>query len=164
MRIYRNALQNFRRICGDRPIGNYKRSDIQDYKLQRLEENIKKTTINIEMRSIKAGFSWAEKNEYLLKSAFKGQDFMFDMGQKREEFKKAQLDRLFKHTEGAMIGTAIRLSYYTGMRVSEVSNLRWNMVNIEQKLLILPAELMKQKKPHTFRLVIKLLISSKYCA
>ncbi|HCI69740.1 MAG TPA: hypothetical protein DHV30_03710, partial [Balneola sp.] len=81
--IYANALSNFLRICGNKAIGEYKRSDIQEYKLHRLSEGRKKTTINIEMRSIKAGFGWAEKNDFLLKSPFRGQDFLFETRGKR---------------------------------------------------------------------------------
>jgi len=79
-RIYINALNRLLDICGNRNINEYKRSDIQNYKMHRLNlDGIKKTTINIELRSIKAGFNWRMKNEYLQKHPFRGLDFMFEV-------------------------------------------------------------------------------------
>lgn len=63
---YQNALTHLLRICGYKPLKAYKRSDLQYYKVQRFDkENIQKTTINIELRSVKAAFNWAYKNEYI---------------------------------------------------------------------------------------------------
>tara|TARA_R110000868_G_scaffold304437_30_gene565557 strand:+ start:23988 stop:25103 length:1116 start_codon:yes stop_codon:yes gene_type:complete len=151
-RIYSNALGNFLRICGNRAIGEYKRSDIQEYKLQRLAEGIKKTTINIEMRSIKAGFGWAEKNDYLLKSPFRGQDFLFDVKGKRPEFKRGQLEQLFNATEGTKLGLALQLAYLTGMRIGEATHIKWSMIDLNQASIMIPARITKSNKDRTIPL------------
>ena len=144
---YQNALNHFLRICGSKPIAAYSKSDIQQYKITRYDkEDIKKTTVNIEMRSIKAAFSWAYKNDYLDNHPLKGQDFLFDAKVKREEFKKHQMDKLLKETQGTMIGLVIRLGYSTGMRIGELSQLKWRMVNTEERYIHLPASLTKSSK------------------
>lgn len=150
--IYANALGNFLRICGNRAIGDYKRSDIQNYKLQRLNEGRKKTTINIEMRSIKAGFGWAEKNDYLLKNPFRGQDFLFDVRGKRPEFNRKQINILFEATDNTFFGLALRLAYYTGMRIGEATHIQWKMVDLKQANIMLPARITKSKKDRTIPL------------
>ncbi len=150
--VYANALGNFLRICGDRAIGEYKRSDIQEYKLQRLSEGRKKTTINIEMRSIKAGFGWAEKNDYLQKSPFRGQDFLFDVRGKRPEFKRGQLERLFNETKDSMFGLALQLAYFTGMRIGEATHITWSMINLDQAAIVIPACITKSNKDRTIPL------------
>jgi len=145
---YQNALTHFRRICGSKPIAAYTRKDMQHFKITRFDqEEIKKTTINIEMRSIKAAFSWAYKNDYLDRHPFKGQDFMFDTEANRRAFKKYELEKIFKQTEGKMIGVAIRLAYHTGMRIGELSQTKWRMVNLTEKPhIILPSSITKAKK------------------
>lgn len=144
---YTNALKHFMRICGSKPIAAYGKDDIHHYKIIRFDsEAIKKTTINIELRSIKAAFSWAYKNDYLDKHPLKGQDFMFDAKIKRREFKKHEIERLFTATQGKMIGLVIQLAYYTGMRVGELSKLKWRMVNFELRYIQLPSSITKSNK------------------
>ncbi|MDR9409989.1 MAG: site-specific integrase [Balneolaceae bacterium] len=145
---YRNALTHFLRICGDKPLKAYKLSDLQYYKVHRFEkEQIKKTTINIELRSVKAAFNWAYKNEYVDKFSFRGQEYMFKTKPNRREFKMYELQRLLKQTEGKMIGQVIRLAYYTGMRIGELSDIQWQMINFEKRFIDLPLQITKGNKP-----------------
>lgn len=152
-RIYVNALNRFLDICGNRNINDYKRSDIQNYKMHRLNiDGVKKTTINIELRSIKAGFNWGLKNEYLQKHPFRGLDFMFEVDDRREELSKEQIKKLLKKTEGTMIGLVIRFGYNTGARIGMISNMKWKMVNFEERYINFPASIMKSNKPFTMPL------------
>lgn len=131
-----------------KPLKAYKRPDLQDYEVQRFEqEQIQKTTINIELRSVKAAFNRAYKNEYIDKFSFRGQEYMFKTKPNRREFKMYELKRLLKHTEGKMIGQVIRLAYYTGMRIGELSELQWQMINFERKFIDLPIQITKGNKP-----------------
>lgn len=144
---YRNALNHFIRICGSKPIAAYSKADIQQYKISRFDkEDIKKTTINIELRSIKAAFSWAYKNDYLEHHPYKGQDFLFDTRVKRRAFKKHEIEQLMGATEGTMIGLAVRLAYYTGMRVGELSQTKWRMINMDERYIHLPSSITKSSK------------------
>lgn len=68
------------RICGNRPIQAYRRNHIEQYKNHRFDKDgIKKTTINLEVRSIKAAFNWAYKQEFVEKSIFRGQQCLFNV-------------------------------------------------------------------------------------
>lgn len=67
---YKRSLDTFIRICGNRPIQAYRRNHIEQYKNHRFDKDgIKKTTINLEVRSIKAAFNWAY-NRNLLRNRF----------------------------------------------------------------------------------------------
>jgi site-specific recombinase XerD len=88
-------------------------------------------------------FSWAYKNDYLDRNPYKGQDFLFDIKQNRRAFKAFEIQKLLTVTEGKMIGLVIRLAYYTGMRIGELSELKWEMVNIKDKYIHLPSEITK---------------------
>ena len=148
LETYSRALDHFIRICGDKPLPAYSRSHIHDYKIHRLDtDGVKKTTINIELRSIKAAFSWAYKNDYMDKNQFKGQEFLFDAPTNKREFKIFEIDKLFDVTEGTMLGLAIRLAYYTGMRQGELSNVTWRMVHQEERFIHVPGSITKSNKP-----------------
>ena len=103
----------------------------------------KKITINIEIRGIKAAFSWAYKHDILEKHPLKGQGFLFDAKAHRRAFTDHELTRLFKFTDGKMIGLVIRLAYNTGMRVGELSAIKWKMVDLKNRSIFLPAEITK---------------------
>ncbi|MCH2449124.1 MAG: tyrosine-type recombinase/integrase [Gracilimonas sp.] len=151
--IYVNAMNRFMSICGNKNVNAYQRSDIQDYKLHRLNvDGVKKTTINIELRSIKAGFNWGQNNEYIQKHPFRGQGYMFEVDDRREELSKDQIQRLLKHTQGTMIGLVIRFGYNTGARIGMISKMTWRMVNFEERYIHFPAEIMKGKKAFTMPL------------
>lgn len=144
---YRNALSHFTRICGDRPVDEYERSELLGYKLQRYNnENIRKATINIELRSIKAAFSWAFKNEFIPRNPYKGQSMLFKVQSTRRNFSKPEIERLFTSSIGTMIGLVVQLAYYTGMRIGELSELTWAMVDMEKKFIHLPARITKSNK------------------
>lgn len=145
---YKNALSYFLRICLDRNMHQYQRIDLQRYKqLRHSKEGIRKTTINIEIRSIKAAFNWAYKFDLIARNPFKGTGFMFEVKPNRRAFTKKELAKLFEATEGQPIGWVIRLSYFTGMRIGEISSLTWGMIRLEDKPYIhIPEEISKSGK------------------
>ncbi|WP_445665559.1 tyrosine-type recombinase/integrase [Fodinibius sp. AD559] len=141
---YQGALNHFMRIIGDDPLDEYDRKMISKYKIHRLDqENIAKTTINIEIRSIKAAFSWAYKNDFLQSHPYKGQEFLFKTKSKKREFKRYEIKKLLEHTEGTHIGLVIKLAYFTGMRIGEMTKVTWNMVNLDDRYIDLSAGITK---------------------
>jgi len=141
---YQGALNHFMRIIGDKPLDEYDRKMISKYKIHRLDkEDIAKTTINIEIRSIKAAFSWAYKNDFVQNHPYKGQDFMFKTKSKKREFKRYEIDKLIEHTEGKHIGLVIKLAYFTGMRIGEMTQITWDMVSLQERYIYIPEEITK---------------------
>lgn len=147
LETYKRSLDKFVQICGDRSLEAYKRSHIEEYKNHRFDKDgVKKTTINIELRSIKAAFNWAYKQEFILKTIFKGQRCLFNVQNKKREFKEHELRKLFKETEGTMIGLSIQLAYHTGMRQGELTHITWKMINQDEKYIHLPSTITKANK------------------
>lgn len=145
---YKGALSHFQRICHNRKMNQYKRIDLERYKqVRHNKEGIRKTTINIEIRSIKAAFNWAYNYDLIGKNPFKGNGFMFDVKPNRRAFTKKEIAKLLEVTEGEPIGWVIRLTYFTGMRIGEISSLTWDMIRLEDKPYIhLPKEITKSAK------------------
>jgi len=144
---YKLAFKHLLRICGDLPLDEYDRQLISEYKLYRLnKDQVEKTTINIELRSIKACFSWAVKNDFLVKNPYQGQDILLDAKVTKRAFTNTEIQKLFKHTEGELIGLIVRLAYFTGMRIGEMNKLKWNMINFEERYIDIPPEITKTNK------------------
>ena len=155
---YQGALGHFVRICKDRPMDAYRLIDIERYKQRRLSEDIQKTTINIEMRSIKAAFSWAFKYNLIDRTPYKGQHFMFDVESKKRSFTIDEIKTLFKATKGENIGIIVRLAYYTGMRIGEMLDLTWDLVYLEEHPYIhITKEISKTNTPRNIPLSTKAL-------
>src|SRR6056297_2676770 len=79
----------------------------------------------------------------LQRMPYKGQDYLFEANANRRAFKEFVIKKLFRVTEGKMIGLNVRLAYYTGMRIGEMSDIILRLVNLEDKYIQLPAEITK---------------------
>jgi integrase/recombinase XerD len=150
---YKLAFDHLLRICGDLPLDDYDRQLISKYKLYRLnKDQVEKTTIDLELRSIKACFSWAEKHDFLVKNPYQGQDILYDAKKTKRAFTSTEIQKLLKYTEGKLIGLIVRLAYYTGMRIGEMNQLKWNMINLEERYIDIPPEITKTDKGRLFPL------------
>ena len=128
---YRDSLDNFIRLCGDHRLDHYQMLHIERFKQQRVQEGVKKVSVNVELRSIKAAFSWAYKYDITDSFPFKGNGFLFNASAHKRAFTQQEIQRLFDETEGETIGYIIRLAYYTGMRIGEMSKVTWKLVHLD---------------------------------
>lgn len=55
---------------------------------------------------------------------------MFSVKPNRRAFSKQEINVLLQETKGTKIGLIIRLGYYTGMRLGEISGLTWDLVRL----------------------------------
>lgn len=154
---YQTNLGHFVRICKDRPMDAYRRIDMERFKQVRLRD-VGKVTINVDIRAIKTAFSWAYKYDLIDRHPFKGQDFLFDTESRKRSFTHKEISRLLQATQDRNIGLVIRLTYYTGMRLGEVSGLTWNYVHLgDNPFLHIPVKLSKSGKPRDIPLATKAL-------
>ncbi|MDZ7695066.1 MAG: site-specific integrase [Balneolaceae bacterium] len=128
---YQDSLDNFIRLCGDHPLDHYQMLHVERFKQQRVHEGVKKISVNVELRSIKAAFSWAYNYDIIDSFPFKGNGFLFDAEAHKRAFTQQEIQRLFDETEGETIGYIVRLAYYTGMRIGEVSKVTWKLVHLD---------------------------------
>jgi integrase len=70
LRCYNTSINKFKKFCGDKPISDYKLSDLEKFKQFNSEHKVSDTTINIYMRSIISAFSFAVKKQYLKENPF----------------------------------------------------------------------------------------------
>jgi site-specific recombinase XerD len=141
---YALAVKLFIKLIGDKELGEYKRDDLERFKqfemVKKLSYDIEKTlshnTINVYMRAIMSVFSYGVKNNYL-----KNKPFSFSQLVKvskitpvfisQEEFQK-----LLQEVDNETLKDYFIISGNTGMRLSELINLKWLNCNFEKKQIV----------------------------
>lgn len=141
-----NDLKKFLRIIGDKQLRMYKPLDAEVFKENRLGAGLTKTSVDIELRSVKTVFMTAEKWDLLHKSPYRGEAVLFKEKSARRSFTEAELSKLFEVSKGTIGGMIFRLAYYTGMRKGELSSLTWGMFDEGNKAFLLPASNTKSGK------------------
>ncbi len=128
----KRCLLAFLNILGDKRISSYKESDIEKFKVERVKI-ISKTTVNIELRTCRAAFNIALKWQYLENNPFKGVK-LFQVPKKgREYFKVEEINFLLANISQQWLHDVVIFALNTGCRRGEVTNLKWDDINIERR-------------------------------
>lgn len=155
------GLDHFERICRPGRMESINEKMLDEYVLQRSSEpgkhgRVAKTTINRELRSIRAALRKAHKWGYITRElSFPFQRVM----QRIPTFISAdEFSSLYAHASAARqpnldnIPTAdwwrglLVMLYLTGWRISEVLSLRWEYVDLEKGTVFSPAEEQKGRR------------------
>ena len=129
-------FNNFLRFCGVIPITNITIKIVEKYKSYL--NNEKKFTpngINIELRHLSAAFSLAVKYGYIVSNPFKNVKKV-QIPKKLPRFLTVkQANELLNHTVGKKIYQYILISLNTGARRNEIINLKWEDIDLDNRIL-----------------------------
>lgn len=152
------SMQRWIEVVGDLPLKRYTYQQMERYKKHRLDTGkITKSTIDIELRSVKTVFMKAHKWGYLMRSPYMGEDMLFKEPSTRRAFTNQEYERLIHACKGTVAELLIKFAYLTGMRAGEICTLTWGMVNMEARAVELPAHLTKGNRRRTIPLSVKAL-------
>lgn len=122
--------------CGNKRLSEYKMLDFENYKSKRIKL-VKAGTVNCELRNLRAYFSRLVDFELLIKHPMAKVKYL-DNFNKRLEFKKNEMQLILnevKKTNNDLMYYTINLAYLTGMRLSEIVNLKWQDVDFEEGVI-----------------------------
>ena len=127
------------------PVGEIVPKDIRDYLRARVDrEGVHKTTANKELTTLRSVFNFAQKQEYVAKNPARMVDrFSLDAEDKEQLQAPVYIPRdiyeALLHSKAARSHTPVRalmfLLYHTGMRIGELLRLRWQDVDLNNKVL-----------------------------
>jgi len=150
------SMQRWIEVVGDRPLKQYTYQQMERYKNYRLDTSkVTKSTIDVELRSVKTVFMKAHKWGYLMRSPYMGEDMLFKEPSTRRAFTNDEYERLVHAAKGTVAELLIKFAYLTGMRAGEICTLTWGMVNRETRAVELPAHLTKGNRRRIVPLSVK---------
>jgi site-specific recombinase XerD len=133
MQLYRLAVNLFKGVCGDRLIDQYTVSDVEKFKNAQIDRNVSKVSVNIWLRGVKSVFGFALKHEWIVKSPFH-RSLEFAIPQQTPTYvAKEDFQKLLGKVKEPMLRDLFMFAALTGLRLSEILNLKWDMVDFEKR-------------------------------
>ena len=110
-------------------------ADVRKYRDKLSSEGRAPSTVNLQLKRLNAPFAEAKTLGYIMVNPVAAVERLNAATEdKREPFTSDQLRALLKVAEGDWLG-AVLAGYYTGLRLSDIANLRWQDVNMDASLV-----------------------------
>jgi integrase len=108
--------------------------DIRAYRDAELAAGKSNKTANLSVKIVSAGFNAAFRQGYITVNPCTALESLPEETAERSNFTAKQVARLVKAAEGDW-QSAILFAYYTGARLRDVTNMRWNAIDLDAKLI-----------------------------
>lgn len=133
MASYHLAVTRFIEACGDRPIDEYRPSDIELFKNRQIEQKVSKISVNIWLRGVKSVLGFAVKHEWLTKNPVQ-RSLEFPIPQQSPTYvSKEDFQTLLGKVKEPVLRDLFLFAALSGLRLSEILNLKWSAVDFEKR-------------------------------
>jgi integrase len=149
---YKQVTRDFVESLGKRAklsLAHITPKDIRAYRDAELTAGKSPKTANISVKIVSAGFNSALRQGYITSNPCTALEHLPEKTAERSTFSSKQVAKLVNMAAGDW-KTLILAGYYTGARLSDLSNLRWNAIDLNSRLITFTAS--KTKKPVTIPL------------
>lgn len=132
-KIDKNSITRFLEYIGNVYITDISQRDIENYKIYRLQF-VKRSSVNIDIRHLKAAFNKAVDWEYINVNPFMGiKQLKIDNNIDRRILTIMEINEIRKLIEDEKFLLLIDLLLCTGARRNEILNLTWADLNLEKR-------------------------------
>jgi integrase/recombinase XerD len=132
--LYKRALSNFLKFTGNKQLSYYTAMDIENFKNFRTQ-TVRKTSANMELRTIKASFNFAIRFGFIKDSpAAKIKQFKLPEKEKLA-FSDKDLQKIFGVITDPVIGRIALFALHTGCRLSEILNIQIKDIDYVENFL-----------------------------
>ena len=136
---YRQICRDFIDHLGERakaPINAISQRDVRSFRDSLAKTGLSPSTVNQTVRKVlSAPFAAAMRAGYLTVNPCSGVEALIESGeQKKDVFTSSQVFDLYKAAEGDWKGV-ILTGYFTGLRLTDVVQLHWEAINLEEKVI-----------------------------
>lgn len=132
--LYKRAFKEFIKILGNRNINNVLYQDIEYFKQVRFQK-VKSVTINIELRTLKASFNLARRLDYINYNPFIGVKQFSEPQKEKMIFTEKEINIFLDGIDNPLFKNLVLIDLYTGLRLSELLNLQWKDVILDERIL-----------------------------
>jgi len=134
VQLYRQSLNNFLRITGDRSLSRVTPLAIEKFKSGRVLE-VSPVTVNIELKTLRAAFAEAVRLKLISENPFEGTKRVLVPEKEAAFLTKPELLRLVARIDDIGIRNIVLFAFFTMMRRGELTHLRWSQVDLERKII-----------------------------
>jgi integrase len=143
------ALNNLKKVIGNRKINTLKPIDLENYQMLRINQGIAKITIDNELMVAKTMINKAFDNDLIGGRILKTFRKTKQLSKKSERIRERVLSideyiRLLKAAAPHLRNMLI-VSFNTGMRPGEIAGLRWKYIDWKNMFIRLPAKVTKER-------------------
>ena len=149
---YRQVIRDFIASLGNRAslaLVHLTPKDVLAYRNSIIAANKTTRTANLSVKVVSAALNAALRQGYIQTNPATAVESLPVNGEERGTFTPAQVTKLVRSAEGDWRG-AILLGYYTGARLGDVANMRWDAIDWRSKVIRFTPS--KTKKPVTIPL------------
>jgi len=139
------VLNHFCAFAGIRDLGSIDTCFIEGYKLARLE-TVRRTTVNIELRHLKAFFQCAVNWNLLKVNPCKRVTMLRIPKEGPKYIEQSQVKSLIEHAQPLWVKYFILIAINTGMRRGEILRLQWKHIDKNRRLALVEARTAKNKR------------------
>ena len=130
---YAIAVKLLIRQCGDKPLTEYQLNDLESFKQYQLTRKLSDITVNTWIISLVAVFGYAVKRQYLKQNPF-SLSVRLKVSKKPPLFiTQEEFEKLLKKVQTETLRDFYTVAGNTGMRLSELLNLKWSSVSFDKK-------------------------------
>ncbi len=128
------SFKNFLNFLGNKSLDSIDSKQIDQYLNSRAKE-VKKSTANIELRHLKAGFNKAIQWNYIDNNPFKGIK-PFNLPKNAPIFfKQEEIDILLDTIDIVWLKQIVIFAINTGVRIGELTNLEWEDISLKERTI-----------------------------
>jgi integrase len=151
---YRQVIRDFIASLGSRAnlaLAHIMPKDVLIYRNSIIAANKTPRTANLSVKVVSAAFNAAVRQHIIESNPATALETLPVKAEERATFTPAQVSKLMRAAEGERDWpAAILFGYYTGARLSDVANMQWSAIDLEQRLIRFTPS--KTKKPVTIPL------------
>jgi integrase len=129
-----NEFVQFLGARAERNIGAVTPKDISDFRDQRHARGLTPTTVNLDVTVLSAAFNAALRQGLIPVNPCAAVEPLKDKAHRKQVFTPEQISALLKVAEGDWKGL-ILLAFYTGQRLGDCSNLRWQDIDLHKRTI-----------------------------
>jgi integrase len=154
--IIQNAFWKFREFADDIFLDEVSFQLIEGYKAWQLK-SVNGTTLNMNLRALKAGFEYAVKVDWIQKNPFKGvKQVHVPEPDYAVYLDEDEVKRLLAAIPDIEFRRLIRFFLLTGCRRTEGVNVDWRDINLDKRTLVIRASYTKTKRNRVLQIGEKL--------
>jgi integrase len=132
--IYQRSFRSFISCVGDVALGSVTQRQIDNFKAARLK-SVKSVTLNLELRTLRAGFYIAFRWKLITENPFKGVRLCALDDGTPPFFLREEFQSLLATIEEEWLRDLVLVAALTGMRRGELVHLRWSDVDMENRMI-----------------------------